>query len=66
MGLAYKGLKQLETKISETFFLELTISNKKWLLVFAYRPPSNPNKQLFFNELTESLSKTLTIMKISY
>ena len=29
----------------------------KWLLVFAYRPPNNANKQLFFNEFTESLSK---------
>ena len=33
MGLALKGLKQLETKISET--------------IFAYRPPSNANKQLW-------------------
>ena len=41
------------------FFLELTISNKKWLLVFAYRPPNNANKQLFFNELTDSLSKVI-------
>ena len=38
-------------------FLELTISNKKWLLVFVYRPPNNANKQLFFNEIIESLSK---------
>ena len=40
-------------------FLELTISNKKWLLVFVYRPPNNANKQLFFNEITESLSKAV-------
>ena len=58
-GLIVKRLKQLETKISETGFLELTISNKKWLLVFAYRPPNHANKQLFFNELTESLSKAV-------
>ena len=56
-GLIVNRLKQLETKISETISLELTISNKKWLLVFAYRPSNNVNKQLFFNELTESLVK---------
>ena len=56
-GLIVSRLKQLEIKISETIFLELTISNRKWLLAFAYRPPNNANKQLFFNELTESLSK---------
>ena len=27
-------LKSLETKVSETIFLELTISSKKWLIVF--------------------------------
>ena len=58
-GLIVNRLKQLETKISEAIFLELTISNKKWLLVFAYRAPNNANKQLFFNELTESLSKAV-------
>ena len=55
-GLIANRLKQLETKISETIFLELTISNKKWPLVFPYRPPNNANKQLFFNEVTESLT----------
>ena len=58
-GLIVNRLKQLETKISVTIFLELTISNKKWLLVFAYWPPNNANKQLFFYELTESLSKAV-------
>ena len=57
-GQIFSRLKQFETK-SQTIFLELTISNKKWLLVFAYRPPNNANKQLFFNELTESLSKAV-------
>ena len=28
--------------------LELTISNKKWLIMFAYRPPVESNKLTFF------------------
>ena len=58
-GLIVNRLRQLETTISETIFLELTISNTIWLLVFVHRPPNNVNKQSFFNELTESLSKAV-------
>ena len=57
-------LKQLETEILETIFLELTSSNKKWLLAFAYAPPNNPNKQVFFDELIESLSKPVNKPKL--
>ena len=59
-GLIVNRLKQLETKISETIFLELTISNKKWLLAFAYGPLNNAKKQLLFNEITESFSKAVS------
>ena len=43
-GLITKRLENLETKISETICLELTVSNKKWFILFAYRPPQENNK----------------------
>ena len=36
---------------------EFTISKKKWCTVFAYRPPKNDNKVMFFNELNVSLNQ---------
>ena len=58
-GLITKRLENLETKISETICLELTVSNKKWFILFAYRPPQENNKYTFFNELNETLSKAV-------
>ena len=58
-GLITKRLENLETKISETICLELTVSNKKWFILFAYRPPQENNKYAFFNELNETLSKAV-------
>ena len=52
-----KRLENLEGKHSETICLELTVSKKKWCITFAYRPPSNDNKAIFFYELTTSLSQ---------
>ena len=52
-----KRLENLEGKHSETICLEFTVSKKKWCITFAYRPPSNDNKTIFFNELTASLSQ---------
>ena len=46
-GLITKRLKNLETKLSETICLELTVSNKKWFTLFAYRPPQENNKRVF-------------------
>ena len=51
-GILAKRLENLEGKHSETICLELTVSKKKWCITFAYRPPSNDNKAIFFNELT--------------
>ena len=51
-GLIVNRLKQLEIKISETIFLELTIPNNKWLLVFAYRPPGLINSYSSMNLLS--------------
>ena len=42
-----KRMKQLEDKISEPICIELTFSMKKWLVVFAYRPPRNANRHTF-------------------
>ena len=58
-GLITKRLENLETKISETICLEVTVSNKKWFILFAYRPPQENNKYVFFNELNETLSKAV-------
>ena len=56
-GIIAERLENLEGKHSETICLELTVSKKKWCITFAYRPPSNDNKAIFFNELTTSLSQ---------
>ena len=57
-GLIVKGLNGFETNIPETVSLELTISNKKWL-IFAYRPPIESNKFTFFNEVSNTFNKAV-------
>ena len=42
-----KTLIDLEGKNSETICLEITLSKRKWCIVFAYRPPHNNNKHTF-------------------
>ena len=61
--LITKRLENLETKLSETICLELTVSNKKWLVLLAYRPPQENNKHLFFSELNETISKAVNSYK---
>ena len=56
-GIIAKRLENLEGKHSETVCLEPTVSKKKWCITFAYRPSSNDNKAIFFNELTTLLSQ---------
>ena len=58
-GLITKRLESLETKCSETICLELILSNKKWFIIIAYRPPQENNKCEFFKELNETLSKVV-------
>ena len=48
-GLIVNRIKELETNKSETICLELTISNKKWFIRYAYRPPNETNKKVFFD-----------------
>ena len=50
-------MKDLEGKTFEIICVELTFSKKKWLVVFAYRPPRNTNKHTFFDELSISLDQ---------
>ena len=58
-GFIAKQMKKFETKNAETICLELTIVNKKWCILFAYRPP-NTDKEECFNEISVSLDKILS------
>ena len=44
-----------EIKSAETICIELTISKKKWCILFAYRPPKY-EKRSFFEEVSNTLS----------
>ena len=57
-GFISKRLTSLETQTAETICIELTLKSKKWFIMFAYRPESI-NRNLFFEEITLSLSKAL-------
>ena len=54
-----KKLNDFDINISETISLELTISNKKWFIMFAYKPPIESNKLTLFNEVSNTLNKTV-------
>ena len=54
-GLIVKRLQELEMK-KESICIELTISKKKWCILFVYRPP-HQDKASFFNEITLCASK---------
>ena len=55
-GLIAKRLRHFETKVSETICIEVTLSKKKWCILFAYRPPKQ-SKDLFFQEMSNSLNQ---------
>ena len=57
-GLIAKQMKNFETKNAETICLELTIVEKKWCILFAYRPQNTDNEE-FFDEISVSLNKIL-------
>ena len=42
-----------------SLYLELIILNKKWLIMFVYRPPVESNNIAFFNELSNTLNKAV-------
>ena len=51
-------LEKYETEHAETICLNLTIQERKWFILFAYRPESIDRK-LFFDEMNKSLSKAV-------
>ena len=56
-GLINKRLKAFEGDISESICLEVTIFKKVWFITYVYRPPyDNNNKDIFFTELSNTLS----------
>ena len=55
-GFISKRLTSFETQTAETICIELTLKSKKWFIIFGYRPESI-NRNLFFEEITLSLSK---------
>ena len=57
-GIVAKRLSHCESPSIESICLELTISKRKWCILFAYRP-QNFNKGEFFKEISNSLSKAL-------
>ena len=54
LGLIVKRLEKYETLTAETICLELTLSNKKWFIIFAYRPESIC-RTTFFTEISNLL-----------
>ena len=58
-GFITKKIKEYEIKVSETIASEFIISKKKWFCLSVYRPPTSNNLDLFFEELTNSLSKAV-------
>ena len=58
-GLIVNRIKEFETNKSETICLELTISNKKWFIMYAYRPLSKTNKKVFLDESNETLDRAM-------
>ena len=57
-GFISKRIVDFETKTSETICLELSLRNKKWFIMFGYRPESI-SRDLFFNEINLTLSKAM-------
>ena len=55
--LIVRRLNDFETNISETISLELTISDKKWFIMIAYRPPIESSKLTFLMKFPTPLLK---------
>ena len=48
-GFTAKRLVNLQGNTSEKIFIEVTISKKKWCIIFVYRPAHSNNKKVFFS-----------------
>ena len=55
-GFITKRLKAFKRDSSETIFLEVTISKKVWFITYVYQTPYNNKKNIFFSELSRTLS----------
>ena len=51
-GIITRRLPKFETKVSEIICVGLTISKKKWCILFAYKPRQNNNLKTFLEEIT--------------
>ena len=58
-GIICKRISDFELSFSECICSELTISKRRWLCFSRYRPPDPGNLSIFFEELSESLSKVI-------
>ena len=58
-GIICKRISDFELSFSECICSELTISKSRWLCFSIYRPPDPGNLSIFFEELSESLSKAI-------
>ena len=58
-GLIVNRIKEFETNKSKPICLELTISNKKWFIMYEHRPLNETNKKVFFDELNKILDKAV-------
>ena len=56
-GFIEKKLVNLKGNTSETICIEVTISNKKWCIIFVNRLQHSNKKKVFFSELITSLNQ---------
>ena len=61
-GFICKRNTAYETPTSETICIELSLRNKKWFIMFGYRPESI-GRDLFFEEVNLTLSKAINKYK---
>ena len=53
--LLAKRLENFENKSTETIYIELLISKRKWCIIFTYRPPKYD--RVFFQEIWKTISQ---------
>ena len=56
-GLIEGRLRDFEGDTTDTICLKIIVSKRIWLIVFAYRPPINNVKDIFFSELSNPLNR---------
>ena len=56
-GFIAKRLVNLEGNASETICIAVTISKKKWCIIFVYRPPHSNSKKVLTNSLNQATNK---------